>query len=132
MKQRSAKPRLPFAGRTRLDPDHVERYLPPLPGTKAAEAPQPVTAPIEQEMGEGVVAPGRSIDVPVGDQKMIAGFSVAEARDVTRLRCVRYMPGEKVRLPLSEISRLRKLGALVDPDTQAPPRLASSSTTSPY
>jgi hypothetical protein len=128
MKQRSARPRLPFSGRTRVDPTFVERHL---PGAKAAEAPQPVAA-LQEQTATAIVAPGHTLHIPVSDQKMVAGFDVQQARNVTRLRCRWAGPGTQVELPLSEIARLRKLGALLDPEGAAPPRIGPSTTTSPY
>ena len=70
-------------------------------------------------MTKATVARGRCVEAVIeGADKEIAGYDV-NMRKYDPSQCPRYMPGEVVTLPASEVRRLRQLGFLLDKD--APP-----------
>ena len=71
-------------------------------------------------MTKATLARGRCIEAVIeGADKEIAGYDVNMRKYVYPSQCPRYMPGEVVTLPASEVRRLRQLGFLLDED--APP-----------
>lgn len=74
-----------------------------------------------EKFARGVVARGRSIDVPdLNAPKQIAGYT-AEGKAQSKLATRTYGPGQEVELPAAEIASLRKRGFLTDPDQTLPP-----------
>jgi hypothetical protein len=68
----------------------------------------------------GIVARGRSVDVPDLSARQTVGYS-GEGKVVTRPAYRTYLPGQEVELPAKEVLSLRERGFLVDPDATVPP-----------
>jgi hypothetical protein len=74
-----------------------------------------------EKMARGIVARGRSIDVPdPSAPKQTVGYS-AEGKPFTKSAIRQYGPGMEVELPVQEIASLRERGFLTDPDRTLPP-----------
>lgn len=74
-----------------------------------------------ERTAKGIVARGRSVDVPdPSAQRMVTGYNT-EGKAVTRAAFRSYGPGQEVTLPESEILSLRERGFLTDPDVTVPP-----------
>jgi hypothetical protein len=98
----------------RLHPDDLESF-----GPNAARQ-SPLLPDESEPLESATVARGRSVDMPSpGAKQEQTGFDLAEKRPVFRLPQTRYGPGQVVKLPRSEVRRLRALGFLVDPDAKA-------------
>lgn len=101
--------RTPAAGQAASRPG--EGASPSPDDTAAAEAARPPQAGQEsgEQMGEG------------DGKNELVGATVAPGRTVV-VDGVSHGPGREVRLPPREVKRLRRSGALVDPDAPALPR----------
>jgi hypothetical protein len=74
-----------------------------------------------EKLARGIVARGRTIDVPdLNAPKQIAGYTL-EGKPQGKLATRSYGPGQEVELPAAEIASLRKRGFLTDPDQTLPP-----------
>ncbi len=69
----------------------------------------------------GIVARGRTIDVPdLNAPRQTVGYT-ADGKAMTRSPSRTYLPGQEVELPAKEIASLRERGFLMDPDQTLPP-----------
>ncbi len=68
-----------------------------------------------------VVARGRSIDVPVSGNKVLAGYGKDDGKPVYRIPTRHHRAGDTIELPADEVKTLRAAGYLVDPDNVPPP-----------
>jgi hypothetical protein len=66
----------------------------------------------------GIVAPGRTVEAPVIGKKKFVGFDKQTGVRVYGPLLNRFGPNQSVTLPVSEITRLRELGFLLDPNKQ--------------
>jgi hypothetical protein len=74
-----------------------------------------------ERIARGVVARGRSIDIPdLNSPKQIVGYT-PDGKPMTKLATRCYGPGQEIELPVTEIASLRKRGFLLDPDQTLPP-----------
>ena len=77
--------------------------------------------PSSDRTARGIVARGRSIDVPdMSVARQTIGYN-ADGKPVTRSAIRTYLPGQEVELPAKEIISLRERGFLLDPDQSVPP-----------
>ncbi len=101
----------------RIAPDAA----PPNRAAPTAAETLPDTEP--EAMQTGVVARGRCLELADPSQPLRERHSCGEGgiiNTATFQPCRRFMPGEEVTLPGSEIERLRALGYLVDPNRVMP------------
>jgi hypothetical protein len=103
-----------FACHPRVNPDEIFGGGVPTRRLVPTE-PEP-----EEELVEAEVAVGRSVHIPNPAKRRIAGFNVEEKRNWEVIACDIYEARAKVRLPISEIKRLRASGHLIDPDRTLP------------
>jgi hypothetical protein len=99
----------------RVAPDAAPRRVAPT----AAETVPPLPDTEPEAMQTGTVARGRCLELPDPSQPLRERHSCGEGgiiNTATFQPCRRFMPGEEVTLPGSEIERLRALGYLIDPD----------------
>jgi hypothetical protein len=82
---------------------------------------QSSVSPQSERLARGVIARGRSIDIPdLNAPKQIVGYT-PEGKTMTKLATRSYGPGQEVELPAAEIDSLRQRGFLLDPDRTLPP-----------
>jgi hypothetical protein len=110
----------------KVHPDQLEGLGPHSAGdddalfTEAAEAPP-------EELEECQVAAGRNVHIPTSPpQYRVTGYDVERRRQIRTVICTVHGPGETVRLPKSEVARLRETGHVHDPN-----KIAPTSTVSP-
>ena len=101
--------------RTRVHPDHDPHAFDSV-RRLASAAPDP-----DEELEVGTVAAGHSVDLVVEGERVQCGFDRDAGVPVYRKPLRRALPGDQVKLPCSEIARLRGLGFLVDPSAVPPP-----------
>ena len=70
--------------------------------------------------GIGVVARGRTVEAPIPGKKRRVGFERETGEEIFGPVLKRFGPGEAVRLPASEVRRLKELGFLVDASKAVP------------
>jgi hypothetical protein len=78
-----------------------------------------------EPMARGTVARGRCIDAPERNAQKVVR-SAPDGRDFHVPLARRYMPGEEISLPESELARLRELGFIVDPNKIVPAPLGAT------
>ena len=71
-------------------------------------------------MERGVVARGRTVEVPDASQSITVG-TTEDGKPIKRAGRRFFGPGREVELPAEEIKALRERGFLIDPDRTEPP-----------
>lgn len=74
-----------------------------------------VTRPQKEKLARGIVARGRSVQVPDNNQQVIKGTNPETGKLIYGPKIREYGPGEEVTLPESELKYFRELGYIVDP-----------------
>ena len=67
-----------------------------------------------------IVARGHSVEVPFGPKVQVGFTPSPDSKPVFAQKCRTFGPNQELELPQSEVTRLRKLGFLVDPDYTPP------------
>jgi hypothetical protein len=74
-----------------------------------------------EKTARGVVARGRTFDVPdMNAPRQTVGYT-PEGKAMTRAPSRTYLPGQEVELAAKEMASLRERGFLMDPDQTLPP-----------
>lgn len=76
---------------------------------------KPTDEATDEPTAVGIVAPGRTVDVPTGVRRVV-GYDRVTGAAVYGPVLQKFWPGQEVTLTVSEITRLRSLGFLVHPD----------------
>jgi hypothetical protein len=94
----------------RVSPDHIDSQR-----GDGVRALRPVEPDPDEPREFAVVARGRSVDAPT-EQRRAVGYDPVKGEQLYAAVQRRFMPGETIELPVSEIRRLRELGFLIAPD----------------
>ncbi len=106
------------AGKIGNLPQRLKKIDPDIVLGAPRQAAPPASAAPKEQTAIGIVARGRSVEIPTGERRIV-GYDGKNHCDVSGALVKRYGPGARVELPISELKRLQGLGFIVDPATLA-------------